>query len=55
MRTDVAGGAREAYARDRPFLREGDVFEVLAHGSGVAQVVMLTDEALVETLPRECA
>ena len=49
---DMAGSGREAYARDRPVVREGDIFEVLADGLGIAEVVIVADEALIEPLFR---
>jgi len=47
---DVSGSRAEPYARDRSAFRESDIFEVLADGLDIAQVVIPADEAFIQVL-----
>jgi len=49
---DVPGSRAEPYARNRLVVREGDIFEVLADGLGITEIVMLLNKTLVESFPR---
>lgn len=48
---DMTGSRTPPDTRDRPFSRESDIFQVLSYRTGIAQVVVLVDKALIETLP----
>ncbi len=54
-RPDMAGSGREAHAGKGPSFREGDVFYVLAHRLGMAQVMVVLNKARIESLPRRAA
>ena len=46
------GERTEAYARNRPVMRKDHIFDVLADGLSIAKIMVMPDEALIESLPR---